>query len=101
MGFWSRLLGKKDAKLNLTAVDMDSDGKVQDGTIWERPASMTVDLDDTIKRTNALLAEVGLDLKIAAELEKKRKRQVAAKKSAATRAANKAKLAQETSSEGN
>jgi hypothetical protein len=90
MGFWSKLLGKKDAKLELTAVDGDGDGKVQDGTIWERPDSMTVDLDETIKRADALLKDIGVSFSVSPELEKKRKRQEAAKKSAATRAANKA-----------
>lgn len=72
MGFWSKLLGKKDAKLNLDAVDRDGDGKVQDGTVWERPTELTVDLDD------------------------KAKAQARAAKAAATRAANKAKKEAET-----
>jgi hypothetical protein len=93
MGFWSRLLGKKDAKLDIYAVDGDGDGKVQDGTIWERPAAMSVDLDATLEKAEALLKEVApeQDLKLSEDLEKKRKRQEAAKKAAATRAANKEK----------
>lgn len=67
MGFWSKLLGKKDAKLNLDAIDKDGDGKVQDGTVWERPAELTVDIDA------------------------KAKAEARAAKAAATRAANKAK----------
>jgi hypothetical protein len=95
MGFWSKLLGKKDAKLDITAVDMDGDGKVQDGTIWERPAELTVDLDKTIEKVEELLKEVApsQDLKISEDLEKKAKAQARAKKAAATRAANKAAAA--------
>jgi len=91
MGFWSRLLGKKDAKLNLTAVDVDGDGKVQDGTIWERPAELSVDLDKTLEKAEELLKAVApsQDLKISEDLEKKRKRSEAAKKAAATRKAQK------------
>lgn len=91
MGFWSRLLGKKDAKFDPFAVDGDGDGKVQDGTIWERPAALSVDLDATLEAAEALLKEVAPDAEIDPELEKKAKRQAAAKKAAATRAANKAK----------
>lgn len=95
MGFWSKLLGKKDAKFDPFAVDADGDGKVQDGTIWERPAALTVDLDKTLEAAEALLQEVApnKELVVDPELEKKRKRQEAAKKAAATRAANKAKAA--------
>lgn len=91
MGFWSRLLGKKDAKFDPFAVDGDGDGKIQDGTIWERPAELSVDLDKTLEAAEALLEQVAPDLEIDPELEKRRKRQEAAKKAAATRAANKAK----------
>lgn len=101
MGFWSKLFGKKNKKLdlasvqpkfNLYAVDADGDGKVQDGTIWERPASLAVDLDKTIEKAEELLKAVApnQDLKISEDLEKKRKRQAAAQKAALTRAANKA-----------
>jgi hypothetical protein len=92
MGFWSKLLGKKDAKFDPFAVDGDGDGKIQDGTIWERPAALSVDLDATLQKAEALLKEVAPELTLVSEdLEKKRKRQEAAKKAAATRAANKAK----------
>lgn len=93
MGFWSRLLGKKDAKFDPFAVDGDGDGKVQDGTIWERPAELSVDLDKTLEKAEELLQAVKPDAELAVdpEIEKKRKRQEAAKKAAATRAANKAK----------
>lgn len=93
MGFWSKLLGKKDAKLDLTAVDMDGDGKVQDGTIWERSATLSVDLDATIAKAEALLKEVApsQDLSLSEDLAKKAANQARAKKAAATRAANKAK----------
>ena len=90
MGFWSRLLGKKDAKLDIYAVDGDGDGKIQDGTIWERPAELSVDLDKTLEKAEELLKVVSPDSEIDPELEKKRKRQAAAKKAAATRAKNKA-----------
>jgi predicted ribosome quality control (RQC) complex YloA/Tae2 family protein len=96
MGFWSRLLGKKDAKLNIAAVDGDGDGLVQDGTIWERPASMAVDLDKTLEKAEKLLKEFGIDADLD-EAKKKAARQAAAKKSAATRAANKAKAIAESS----
>ncbi len=91
MGFWSKLFGKKDAKLNLKAVDSDGDGKVQDGTIWERPAELAVDLDKTLEKAEELLKAVApeQDLKISEDLEKKRKRSEAAKKAAATRKAKK------------
>lgn len=95
MGFWKKLFGrgKKDAQLNVFATDNDGDGKVQDGTIWERPAEMSLDLDKTIQKAEELLKAVApaQDLKITEDLEKKRKRSEAAKKAAATRAANKAK----------
>lgn len=95
MGLWKKLFGrgKKDAQLNVFAVDTDGDGKVQDGTIWERPAELSLDLDKTIQKAEELLKAVApeQDLKISEDLEKKRKRSEAAKKAAATRAANKAK----------
>jgi predicted ribosome quality control (RQC) complex YloA/Tae2 family protein len=95
MGFWSRLLGKKDAKLNIAAVDGDGDGLVQDGTIWERPASMAVDLDKTLEKAERLLQEFGIQIDLD-EAKKKAARQASAKKSAATRAANKAKAIAES-----
>jgi hypothetical protein len=106
MGFWSKLFRKKNKKLNLAAsqprfnafaVDVDGDGKVQDGTIWERPANLTIDLDKTLAKAEALLQEVAptLELPVDPELEKKAKAQARAKKAAATRAANKAKKAAE------
>jgi hypothetical protein len=93
MGFWSKLLGKKDAKLDVLAVDADGDGKVQDGTIWERPAVMAVDLDKTIEKVDKLLKEVApsQSLKLSEDLEKAAKAQARAKKAAMTRAVNKAK----------
>jgi hypothetical protein len=96
MGFWSRLLGKKDAKLDIFAVDGDGDGKIQDGTIWERPAALSVDLDKTLEKAEKLLKEVAVDIDLE-EAKKKAARQAAAKKSAATRAANKAKAIAESS----
>lgn len=90
MGFWSKLFGKKDAKLNLNAVDRDGDGKVQDGTIWERPAELTVpSIDEVEKQVDELLRDlfpVDPEAELAA---KKAKRSAAAKKAAATRAAAK------------
>jgi hypothetical protein len=98
MGFWKKLFGlekKVNAKFDPFAVDGDGDGKVQDGTIWERPAALAVDLDKTLEKAEELLKAVApsQDLKINEDLEKKRKRSEAAKKSAATRAANKAAAA--------
>jgi hypothetical protein len=94
MGFWSKLLGsKKVAKLDLTAVDGDGDGKVQDGTIWERPASYTVNsIEKTIKAAAEDIAEAATNIANGetAEEAAKRKRSEAAKKAAATRAAKKA-----------
>lgn len=94
MGFWKKLFGlekKADAKFDAFAVDGDGDGKVQDGTIWERPASLSVDLDATLAKAEELLKAVApeQDLKVSEDLEKKRKRQEAAKKAAATRASKK------------
>lgn len=96
MGFWKKLFGrekKADAKLNVFAADTDGDGKVQDGTIWERPAALAVDLDKTLEAAEALLKEIAVeqDLKLSEDLEKQRKKQEAAKKAAITRAKNKAK----------
>jgi hypothetical protein len=95
MGFWKKLFGlekKVDAKFDAFAVDADGDGKVQEGTLWERPAELTVDLDKTIEKVEELLKEVApsQDLKISDDLEKKAKAQARAKKAAMTRAANKA-----------
>lgn len=97
MGFWSKLLGKKDAKFDAFAVDGDGDGKIQDGTIWERPAELSIDLDKTLEKAEELLQTVmpNAKLSIDPELEKTRKRQEAARKGAATRAANKAKAESE------
>lgn len=61
MGFWKKLFGldkKANAKLNVFAKDKDGDGKVQDGTIWERPADLSVNLDETLAKAEKLLAEV-------------------------------------------
>ena len=96
MGFWKKLFGlesKKTAKFDAFAVDADGDGKVQDGTIWERPAALTVDLDKTIEKVEELLKEVApsQDLKLSEDLEKQAKAQARAKKAAMTRAINKAK----------
>lgn len=93
MGFWKKLFGlekKTKAKFDAFAVDMDGDGKVQDGTIWERPAALTVDLDATLAKAEQLLKEVApdKDLKVSADLEKKRKKQSAIKKAATTKKAN-------------
>lgn len=101
MGFWSKLFRKKKSekldlasvqpRLNVFAVDTDGDGKVQDGTIWERPAELSVDIEKTIEKVEELIKEVKPDATISLpdELEKKRKRQEAAKKAAATRASKK------------
>lgn len=91
MGFWKKLFGlenKTKAKLDVYAVDLDGDGKVQDGTVWERPASMTVDLDKTLEKVEELLKEVapGQELKVSDNLAKKAKTQAKSKKAAATRA---------------
>ena len=95
MGFWKNLFGrgKKDAQLNVFAVDTDGDGKVQDGTIWERPAELALDLDKTLEKAEELLKAVApeQDLKISEDLAKKAKAAERAKKAAMTRAANKAK----------
>jgi hypothetical protein len=61
MGFWKKLFGlegKKNAKFNVLAKDKDGDGKVQDGTIWERPAELAVNLDATLAKAEELLKEV-------------------------------------------
>lgn len=90
MGFWSKLFGgKKVAKLDVNAVDRDGDGKVQDGTIWERPAEYTVNsMAKTIESAAADLAEVAVNIANGETPEEaaKRKRSEAAKKAAATRA---------------
>jgi hypothetical protein len=96
MGFWKKLFGlekKVNAKFDPFAVDGDGDGKIQDGTIWERPAAMAVDLDKTIEKVEKLLKEVApsQDLKLSEDLEKAAKAQARAKKAAMTRAVNKAK----------
>lgn len=96
MGFWKKLFGlenKKVESFDPFAVDGDGDGKVQDGTIWERPAALAVDLDKTIEKVEELLKEVApsQDLKVSDDLAKKAAAQARAKKAAATRAANKAK----------
>jgi hypothetical protein len=103
MGFWSRLFGrKKNKKLTLAATqerinvavaagynpdakDGDKDGIVQDGTIWERPAGTELNVDQVLAEAEALLRDLSPE-----DAEKKRKRSEAAKKSAATRAKNKA-----------
>ena len=90
MGFWKKLFGlekKADAKFDAFAVDGDGDGKVQDGTIWERPAALSVDLDKTLQEVEQLLKEVApsQDLKVADSLAKKAKAQARTKKAAATK----------------
>lgn len=92
MGFWKKLFGlekKKSAKFDPFAVDMDGDGKVQDGTIWERPADLTVDLDKTLAQAEKLLKEVAPNkkLQVSEGLEKKRKTQSSTKKAADTKKA--------------
>jgi hypothetical protein len=93
MGFWSKLFGKKDAKLDVNAVDRDGDGKVQDGTIWERPAELTTpSIAEVEKQVEDLLRDLFPGAVESAEAElaaKKAKRSEAAKKAAATRAAKK------------
>lgn len=85
MGFWSNLFGKKKPELLEMDIDTESFGDVK----WEKPAEQDVTLDDTIKKAEELLKAVAPAQDL--ELEKKRKRSEAAKKAAATRAANKAK----------
>jgi hypothetical protein len=102
MGFWSKLFGKKNEKLDLAAQqerinaavsagykadakDGDNDGLVQEGTVWERPAGTVLDVDKVLAEAEALLNDLSPE-----EAEKKRKRSEAAKKAAATRAKNKA-----------
>ena len=66
MGFWKKLFGlegKKNAKFDITAKDGDGDGMVQDGTIWERPAELAVDLDATLAKAEKLLKEVAPEKK--------------------------------------
>jgi hypothetical protein len=89
MGFWSNLFGKKKPELLEMDVATETAGKV----VFERASEQPVDLDETIKKAEELLKAVApaQDLKISEDLEKKRKRSEAAKKAAATRAANKAK----------
>jgi hypothetical protein len=104
MGFWKKLFGlenKKTEKFNPFAVDGDGDGKVQDGTIWERPAALSVDLDKTLEKVEELLKEVApsQDLQVSDALAKKAAAQARAKKAAATRAANKAKKEAELAKE--
>lgn len=97
MGFWKKLFGlegKKTAKFNPHATDGDGDGMIQDGTIWERPAELSVPtIAEVEKQVEDLLKDLfpGAVDSAEAELEeKKRKRSEAAKKAAATRAAKKA-----------
>jgi hypothetical protein len=104
MGFWKKLFGlegKKTEKFDPFAVDGDGDGKVQDGTIWERPASLTVDLDKTMEKVEELLKEVApnQDFEVSEALAKKAAAQARAQKAAATRAANKAKKEAELAKE--
>lgn len=85
MGFWSNLFGKKKPELLEMDIDTESVGDVK----WEKPVEQDVTLDETIKKAEELLKAVAPAQDL--ELEKKRKRSEAAKKAAATRAANKAK----------
>jgi len=74
MGFWKKLFGldkKKNAKLNIFATDKDGDGKVQDGTIWERPADLSVNLDETLAKAEKLLKEVSTASKPVKKTTKK------------------------------
>ena len=52
MGFWKKLFGleKKIVPLDLKAKDGDKDGKVQEGTIWERPADFKVNSAEDIAK---------------------------------------------------
>ena len=89
MGFWSNLFGKKKPEL----LEMDIETEVTGKVVFERESEQLVNLDETIKKAEELLKAVApsQDQKISEDLEKKRKRSEAAKKAAATRAANKAK----------
>ena len=89
MGFWSNLFGKKKPELLEMDITTEDAGKV----VFERVSEQPIDLDETIKKAEELLKAVApsQDKKISDDLEKKRKRSEAAKKGAATRAANKAK----------
>ena len=96
MGFWKKLFGVEGKKIEAFdpfAKDGDGDGKVQEGTIWERPADYTINkLHATIGAAIAEVAEVATNVVNGetAEEAAKRKRSEAAKKAAATRAAKKA-----------
>lgn len=85
MGFWSNLFGKKKPEL----LEMDIETEVTGKVVFERESEQFVNLDETIKKAEELLKAVAPSQDL--ELEKKRKRSEAAKKAAATRAANKAK----------
>lgn len=52
MGFWKKLFGleKKVVPLDLKAKDGDKDGKVQEGTIWERPADFKVNSAEDVAK---------------------------------------------------
>jgi topoisomerase IA-like protein len=74
MGFWKKLFGlegKKKAKFNVFAIDGDGDGKVQDGTIWERPVELSVNLDETLAKAEKLLEEIAPAVKPVKKTTKK------------------------------
>lgn len=98
MGFWNnifaKLTGKKAAKFDPHATDGDGDGKIQDGTIWERDAHWNADVAKDVVNDAVQSVLVGSDLPDVEESEEEAKQRMykeRAKKAAATRAANKAK----------
>jgi len=74
MRFWKKLFGlegKKKAKFEVMAIDADGDGKVQDGTIWERSADLSVNLDETLAKAEKLLEEIAPAVKPVKKTTKK------------------------------
>ena len=91
--FFSKLTGKKEAKLNLRAIDGDGDGMIQDGTIWERPAELNSDVIKDVVEDAVSSVTTGSKLANLEESEEEAKKRMyaeRAKKAAATRARNKA-----------
>lgn len=89
MGFWKKLFGlegKKKAKFEVMAIDADGDGKVQDGTIWERSADLSVNLDETLAKAEKLLEEVS---GTAAAVKKTTKKAASTKKAPAKKTTTK------------
>lgn len=98
MGFWNnlfaKLTGKKAAKFDANAIDGDGDGRIQDGTIWERDASLNKDVIEGVVQdaVSSVLEGSSLpDLQESEEEAKQRMYKERARKAAKTRARNKAK----------